>query len=180
VLVVLVVVVVPIVLSVVLYSEVTGPSSPGSTPIGSAFAAGNPVASSCTSAMVSGNVCATVGDFVYTLSVEQSSIELDDVQFEVHTPTGAIFTNTGVGEFALVTFSGAVGAFSTVSSGTGLGMSGTWTVYSDGLESTSPLTNVFTIVIDMGQVAPTTGMGLTFVAIGVGAYSGTTAPFALP
>jgi hypothetical protein len=53
-----------------------------------------------------------------------------------------------------------------------------WT-YTAPTGSSSSLTNLYTIVIDMGTVNPT-GTGLTFVAIGTGSYTGTTTPISLP
>jgi hypothetical protein len=43
----------------------------------------------------------------------------------------------------------------------------------------TPMTSIYTIVIDMGTTNPT-GTGLSFVAIGTGSYSGTSSPLALP
>jgi hypothetical protein len=62
----------------------------------------------------------------------------------------------------------------------GLAMTTTWTHIGFGYTADSPLTSGFTIVVDTGQAAPTTGMGLSFVGIGTVEYSGITAALSLP
>jgi hypothetical protein len=47
------------------------------------------------------------------------------------------------------------------------------------MDRSSPLSTVFTIVIDMGSTSPA-GQGYTFVANAVGSFQGSTAPLALP
>lgn len=71
--------------------------------------------------------------------------------------------------------SGVVVAKSTVFAG-GLAMPTGFSVFPSppGLSTSTPLTSLFTIVVDMGQTASTTGTGLSFVTIGIGSYSGTT------
>jgi hypothetical protein len=169
-------------LSALLYFEVSGLSThPGLTPIGTAFSAGSPVPGNCSSSMVLAMACARAGDFDYTLSVYQSTLTLASVEFEVCTPTGTVFANLGQGEFSLVTISGVVVAYTPVPVLAGLAMATTWTNYGGAYSPSSVLSAAsFTIVIDFGQTAPTTGLNLTFVAVGVGSYSGTTVPLLLP
>jgi hypothetical protein len=180
--VVVVVIVVPTVLAALFLVDITSnvETGPGSVPLGSAFAAGNPVGGTCSSNATPAVACANSTDFAYTLTIEQSAVDLGSVLFEVTTPTGAIYSNVGPAEFSLVGFPGILVAESTLPAGSGLAMSGTWSEYGVDYSASSPMLNTFTIVIDMGQSAPTTGLGLTFVAIGIGGYSGTTAPLTLP
>jgi hypothetical protein len=167
--------------SAILYFEVSHlTTGPGSTPIGTAFATAYPTAETCTASMASNDACVTPGDYVYSLSVVQSVVELDDVIFVVDTPTGAVFVNSNVSGFALVTPSGTACAYSEIPAGAGLAMPGTWSDYVNGCSPLTPLTDSLTIVIDMGQSSSTVGMGLTFVAEGSGSYSGTTPPLGLP
>jgi ribosomal protein L37E len=180
--VVVLLVVVPVALAAFLFFDVTHAIGPGpiATPIGTAFAAGDPTSESCTTAMVSDGACVTEGDFVYSLSVEQSTVAVDNVIFLVDTATGATFHNTATAWFAVVPPTGYACAYAQIASGAGLATSGTWTGYGSGCFASSPLLNTMKIVIDLGQTAPTTGSGLNFVVAGENGYDGTTAPLVLP
>jgi len=175
-----------VVLAAVLYVLISGLThGPGSTPIGSAFTAGNPTAGTCgtgsaqaiTTTAISGGC--KVGDFIYTLTVESSTVTFGSVIFEVKTSSGAIYTaGSATSSFAVLTISQNVAAITVT--GATMAMTGTWASY--GLTSTAPtyttstpLTNLFTIVVDMGSATSTTGQGLSLVALGTGSYSGTTA-----
>jgi len=176
-----------VVLAAVLYVLISGLTSGGvgSKPIGSAFNAGNPVlsqsgtgaASSCVAGTTTLAGAVKTGDYTYTLTVESSSITLGAAQFEVKTSTGAIAAYAG--GFYVVNIGGGVVACST---GAALAMSGTFSTFpTAGASSTStPLTSVYTIVIDMGAAPNPAGQGYTFIAIGSGSYSGTTTPVTLP
>jgi archaeal type IV pilus assembly protein PilA len=177
-----------VVLAAVLYVLISGLThGPGSTPIGSAFTAGNPVASSCTSAQVTANICKATTHYIYTLTVETSTISFTSALFEVKSSTGAIVTATGGGGFAIVNISGTAVAYLTTGSLTSLAMGSVFSNFAAGATacngaactSSSPLTSIYTIVIDMGTASPS-GLGYSFVAIGTGSYSGTTSPLALP
>jgi hypothetical protein len=159
----------------VLYFEVSqlGPG-PATTPLGAAFAAGNPFSETCSPTMVSSDACVTSGDYAYSLTVEHSVVELDDVSFAVHEPTGALFANTNQAEFALVAASGATCAFTEIPAGAVLSMDGAWSNYANGCSPSAPLTTSMTIIVDMGQSGSTAGMGLLLEAVGLGGYSGTT------
>jgi archaeal type IV pilus assembly protein PilA len=183
-----------VVLAAVLYVLISGLThGPGSTPIGSAFTAGNPVASQCSAGSTyAANGC-LAGNYIYTLTIESSTVSFGSVLFEVKTSSGAVATTgTKAGGFSVMTIGGAVAAQSTaVAAGGGLAMGSTFATYSatGGLcggsattfcSTSSSLTNLYTIVIDMGSTTPTTGLGYTFTALGTGSYSGTTSALSLP
>ena len=181
-----------VVLAAVLYVLISGLThGPGSTPIGSAFTAGNPVASQCPAGdTFAANGC-LAGNYIYTLTIESSTVSFGSVLFEVKTSAGAIaLTGTKAGGFSVLTIGGVVAAQSTnVAAASGLAMTATFPTYSaaagtcggTGLCSTSSsLTNLYTIVIDMGSVTSTTGLGYSFVVLGTGSYSGTTNALSLP
>jgi flagellin-like protein len=176
-----------VVLAAVLYVLISGLThGPGNTPIGSAFSMGAATSSSCgttTTWTVANHGCigsAGGGDFIYTLTVETSTVTLGSVLFEVKTAAGGAFVNTGAGGFAIVPLAGGTPAcYSAIAAGAGMVMSGTCTV-TGSYTSATPLTNVFNIVVDLGQAGSTTGQGLSIIAIGTGSYSGNTAPSSLP
>jgi archaeal type IV pilus assembly protein PilA len=172
-----------VVLAAVLYVLISGLThGPGSTPIGSAFTAGNPTSSTCaTGSTMVANGC-LAGHFIYTLTVESSTVTMGSVVLEVKTPTGAVFVSTGVGGFSVMTISATVCAQYAQPAAGGLAMTAAFGTYpaAQGCSSSTPLTNLYTIVIDMGAAGPYTGQGLTFVALGTGSYSGTTSPLSLP
>ncbi len=179
-----------VVLAAVLYLLVVGlVQTPGKSPIGSAFAAGHPVASLCGagSSQVLGSTAVTggcrPGDYVYILTVENSRVALANVLFRVQNPGGSVFDNAGTnGSFALLDATNHVAAV--LVTGASLAMAQTWSGY--GLTTTaptyqqaSPLATTMVIVIDIGPTS-TAGEELEFVAFGTGAYSGSTVPLLLP
>jgi archaeal type IV pilus assembly protein PilA len=181
-----------VVLAAVLYVLISGLThGPGSTPIGSAFTAGNPVASQCAAGSTyAANGC-LAGNYIYTLTIESSTVSFGSVLFEVKTSSGAIAaTATKAGGFSVLTIGGVVAAQATsIAAASGLAMGATWNIYSAAAgtcggtgtcSTSSSLTNLYTIVIDMGSVTATTGLGYTFVVLGTGSYSGTTNALALP
>jgi len=180
-----------VVLAAILYVLVSGlVHGPGSTPIGSAFAAGHPATSTCAAgsaqtlgaAPISGGCKA--GDFIYTLTVESSRVTLGSVLFVIKTTSGAAYSGgSASSSFALIDITNHVAALSVT--GATMAMTSTWQAY--GLTTTAPsygpssaLTNLHTIVIDMGSASPTTGQGLKLVALGTGSFSGATGPLDLP
>ncbi len=179
-----------VVLAAVLYVLISGLTSGGvgSKPIGGAFSAGSPILSTCAAGSVQTTVTAStggcfVGDYIYTLTVESSTIAFGSALFEVKTASGSIYTPAGSANdgFALLNINQKVVAETTTAGA--MAMSNTWTNYQPATNlycngaacsvSTS-LTGIYTIVIDVGTTAPS-GTGLSFVAIGTGGYSGTTA-----
>jgi flagellin-like protein len=187
-----------VVLAAVLYVLISGLThGPGSTPIGSAFTAGNPTTSTCgtgltyAAASASGKGGCLAGDYIYTLTVESSTVSMSSVLFEVKTSSGAILALTaGTGGFSVMNIQGQVVAQGPLgTAAAALAMSTTLgfptftgsTTACNGAACTAStsLTSVYTIVIDMGTASPT-GLGYSFVAVGTGSYSGTTNALSLP
>ena len=156
----------------------------GLTPIGSAFSAANPITSTCpTGDTYAANGCAA-GDYTYTLTVEVSTVSFSSVLFEVRTAAGRVLNVTPAGGFSVMSIAGAVAAQSTAA--TEMLMLAPFSIYGAGTTCngaacgpTTPLTSLYTILIDMGTASPV-GLGYSFIVIGHGSYSGTTAPVALP
>lgn len=180
-----------VVLAAVLYVLISGLThGPGATPIGTAFSVGNPVQSVCTTGYTFTTNGCLAGNYIYTVTIETSTVTFGSVWFEVKTSTGSILpTGTKAGGFSVMTVGGAVAAQSAnIAAATALAMTATFPTYNTGTTvcnsatctSSSPLTNIYTIIIDLGTTSPTSGLGYTFVAIGVGSYSGTTSPLTLP
>ncbi len=157
-------------------------SSASKTPIGTAFALGNPVSSTCSTTEVTDEVCATAGDQIFILTIEQSAIALGDVLFEVKTSSGSTFTTSLAGSFTILDIAGQSDAYFAVPAGAGLNMTGAWTHYSNNASASTPITTTMTLVIDMGILGANwmPGQGDTVVAFGTGPYTGTTSPQTLP
>jgi flagellin-like protein len=166
-----------VVLAAVLYVLISGlTKGPGATPIGSAFGMGSPVGGTCTAAGVTAKTCAVAGDEIFTLTIEQSTINLGNVLLEVKTPSGSAFTNTLAGSFAIVSITGAEVAFYSVSAGAGMAMTGAWTNYAGTNSASTPIATTMTVVVDTGIVATSwaTGQGNYVVGLGVGSFAGST------
>jgi len=180
-----------VVLAAVLYVLIAGlTGGPTSTPIGGAFTASHPGSGFCAAgnaqtlgaAPITGGCVA--GDFIYTLAIESSRIAFGNVLFKVMTTAGSPFTGGGAtASFAVLDLATHVVAISVT--GPTIAMSSKWLGYgptstAPTYTDTTPLTNQYLIVIDAGSATPLTGKGLEFVAIGVGSFSGATAPLQLP
>jgi hypothetical protein len=152
-----------------------GPPPPA--PIGTVFAVGFPQEFTCISAFVANNTCVTAGDALYQIHIEASSITFAEVLFQVRNSNGTIFGNTGIGSFALVTAAGEAAAYSDLPAHGGLTMSTTWARYAPGYSGASLLTSTLTILVDLGETTP--GTGLSLVAVGVNGCTGTTTPLPL-
>ena len=175
-----------VVLAAVLYVLISGLTGGGvgSKPIGTAFNAGNPVSSVCPAGKAYATFGCLAGDYIYTLTVESSTITLSNALFEVKTSSGGILAAASVGGFTIESISGAIAAQSTAS--TTMAMTAAFSTFgaspicNGGACSTStPLTTIYTIVIDMGTGNPS-GLGYSFVAIGIAGFTGTTTPQSLP
>ncbi len=186
-----------VVLAAVLYVLISGLThGTGSAPIGSAFAAGNAVGSNTVgSASSAPTACPTTstatlgpllksGEWTYTLSVESSSVNFGQLGMEVKTSGGAIATaSTSAAGFYVLNTAGVV-----VACGIGGLAQTSWsyptaTLTTGAVTSSTPLTTLYTIVIDTGSSAPANpwaGQGYSFIGVGVGSYSGTTSPVPLP
>jgi archaeal type IV pilus assembly protein PilA len=173
-----------VVLAAVLYVLISGLThGPGSTPIGSAFAAGNPKSGTCVGGgTIAANGCVG-GDFFETLTIEQSSVTFANVLFEVIvTSTGNAWTCPATGtacDFTVTSTTGASVATVNIAVNTGMVMPSTGFSTYTGVTSGSSLSSgIYDIELDLGTKG-TTGLGLSFVAIGTGGYSGTTSAVAL-
>ena len=150
-----------------------------STPIGSAFAVGSPIFSTCAAGSTfAANGC-TAGDFTYSLTIEASAVTFADVLFEVRTDVGSVYTISSPGGFSVVGITGTVEASYAVGGSSQLVMMTGFTYFGSGVSPSTPLTSLDTILIDMGTVNPV-GTGLSFTVLGTGSFSGTTEPLALP
>ena len=180
-----------VVLAAVLYVLVVGIShGPGSTPIGSAFLASHPATGTCIggseqtlgAAAITGGC--NPGDFIYTLTVESSSVHFGDVLLELKTSSGKVYAGgSASASFALLDPGSHVASISLT--GVPIAMVSTWqgyglTIAAPTYTVSTPLTDLFTIVIDTGSASATTGQGLTFIVLGTGSFSGTTTPVSLP
>ena len=172
-----------VVLDAVLYVLISGlTKGPGSTPIGTAFAAGNPVAGTCLAAQVTNHQCAVAGNEIFTVTIEQSTVTMSSILLEVKNPGGSAFANTLAGGFAIMPITGAIpNAYYSVAAGAGLAMTSQFT-YTGTFSGSSPITTTMTITVDTGIAAAnwTPGAGNYLVGLGVGSYSGTSQPTTLP
>lgn len=183
-----------VVLAAVLYVLISGLSSGGvgSRGIGTAFTAGNPILSNPTTGpTLAANGClggaSGTGHYCYTVAVDTSTVNFNQALFEVKTSSGSVYTAVAIGGFSVLNIGGVVVAQSTVTAGSGLAMSSVLTITaagtSAGITGSTTLSNLYTIVIDLGLVTggtSPTGTGLSFVALGTGGLSGATAPLSLP
>jgi flagellin-like protein len=192
---VILLVAITVVLAAILYVLIAGLThGPGSTPIGSAFEAAHPISSdslgngggadSCAAATPTSIASAIVpGHWTYTMTVESSTVTFGSVLFQVKTGGGTVADPAGAGGFFVVNLNGSVVACDLpvpANGGLSMGANSQFTfIAASGLTPVSPLSNLYTIVIDMGTTSPV-GVGYTFDAIGQGSYSGTTTPLSLP
>ena len=182
-----------VVLAAVLYVLISGLThGPGSTPIGTAFAAGNPTtaspgaigtgtASTCAAGTTSLAAALNKNDYGYTLTVESSTVTMGSVLLQVKTSTGQ-FLSTQVAFFVTNIAGNVVACAGTTAAPAGGSMSSSLQFTfptAGGVSSSSPLTTVYTIFVDMGTTNPT-GQGYTFDVAGQGSYSGTTGAINLP
>jgi hypothetical protein len=155
---------------------------PGSTPIGTAFVAGHASPpSQCTATGAPTVGCIAGSDFVYTLTIEQSTVKFDNVLFEVKTPSGPIYRSTSVGGFNILNLAGQTTAAFNLSAPGAVAVPGdiSWTYFSGtGVSSTTPLTSSYSIVIDVGS-SSLAGQGYQFVVAGTNGYSGSSLPITL-
>lgn len=181
-----------VVLAAVLYVLISGLTGGGvgSKPIGSAFTVG-PNPSNSASKCPVGDTFATngclAGDYVYSLTIESSSVNFGQVLFTVKTSTGAPVVGTAGSGFTILNTAGVVAA--QVSTGAAaLSMTG-WTAGSYGAagvcvpttvacSGATSLTNLYSIVIDMGTASPA-GLGDTFTVLGTAGFTGTTGQLVL-
>jgi flagellin-like protein len=180
-----------VVLAAVLYVLVTNlTGGPSSSPIGSGFAAGNPVlqgdagsgaSTTCSAATTTLAGALGAGHWMYRLDVESSTVAFGHILLQVRSANGA-FDAANVG-FFVVDGNGLVlacaGSSGTPTQGS---MSSTLSfVYpaDAGATSATAVSSAYQLVLDMGSTSPAS-QGFTFDVVGQGPYSGTTAPVTLP
>jgi hypothetical protein len=180
-----------VVLAAVLYVLVAGLThGPGATPIGSAFAAGNPhpsnavgTAGSSTCATTTTTAAAAIksGDWTYTLDIESSTANLGGILLQVRAATGG-FDASHIA-FYITGTAGAVVACAGTSASPASGSMSSSLPFTyptaGGATSSLRLTSAYQIVLEMGASSPT-GQGFTFDAAGQGSFTGVTASVALP
>jgi len=122
-------------------------------PIGSAFAVGNPVAGVCASGATFATAGCLAGDFTYNITIEGSTVTFGSVLFQIETPSGAVDIEHG-GEpgFSIDRNTGVLAA-QYATTGGAMNMTGGWT-YFGGVNSSTPLTALYSILVDVGTVDP--------------------------
>ncbi|MFI5413766.1 MAG: hypothetical protein ACHQ0I_04195, partial [Candidatus Lutacidiplasmatales archaeon] len=155
------------------------PGPRNSTPIGSAFAAGNPVLSVCpTGSTFALNGC-LAGDYTYTLTIEASTVTFGSVLFEVLNAAAGVYAPGGPGGFSVMSITASVAAQASVAGHASMSMTSPFSSFGSGTSDSTPLTSLYTILVDVGPISPA-GSGLTFVVHGTGQYTGATNPLSLP
>lgn len=148
------------------------------------FAFGNPVGPTLCPATDAATVgCLSVGDYVYTVTIESSSIEFGQVYFRVLNSSGVNYSASTDGGFNVLDESGqTVAAFNLTSGGT-LSMVGPsqWTFFTagTGVSSSTPFTSLYSVVVDMGKADPG-GKGCSLIAVLTGPEAGSTSELTLP
>ncbi|MGA8604529.1 MAG: hypothetical protein WB788_05645 [Thermoplasmata archaeon] len=146
-------------------------------PIGPEFVVGNPAAGVCPSAGTFATTGCLAGDFVYNLTIEASTFNFGNVLFHVTSRNGTVVVATG-GQpgFSILHTGGAVAADFPAPGGV-LAMTSGWS-YAPRTNSSTPLTSLYSILVDMGTSNPVE-RGYSFVEVGTGGAVGSST-LALP
>jgi len=123
------------------------------------------------------NGCAA-GEYVYTLTIESSVIQLDEILFHVSTGSGGNYIATGTSGFSILNLLGVVLAQFSGPSGL-MSMTPSWSTYSAGASPSTPLLTTDSLLIDMGTANPH-NQGYLVYADGTGSYTGITSGLTLP
>lgn len=152
-------------------SDATGPRGVGPLTIG------NPTLAVCpTSGTGIGGDC-EARDYVYTVTIESSTITFGAAYFRIDSSNGAVYaTFSGEPGYSLLNAGGLPVAHWYSPNGS-MGIYPGWT-YTPGVSAATSLTNLFSVRIDMGSADPA-GHGVTFEGLRAGAR-GSTSPLALP
>jgi hypothetical protein len=176
-----------VILAAVLYILIAGLShGPSSVSLGSEFHPGSVLAGSapgtnsgtgtCAASSTTAALAIAPGEWVYTWSIESSAVTFGSVGFEVFSSGGAVLGGGAGGGFYILNSGNTVVACGLVSAAAGFAvMSGFTYTTAGGLSPSSPLTSLYTIVIDTGSSAavnPWSGQGNYFLTVGLGSYSG--------
>jgi hypothetical protein len=139
-------------------------------------------AAKCTAVAAPVAACQAANDYYYAVPIVGSSVTFGSVLLQVLTSTGATYSATTHGAFAISTTAapGTADATWVAASPYSMAMTSSnfWT-FAGGFTTKSPLTSSYEFSIDMGTVNPA-GDGYTFVANGFGSYYGSTLPVAIP
>lgn len=148
------------------------------------FAVGNPVGPDlCSGPSVLAVGCISPNDYIYTISIEASSVQFGQVLFNVTNSSGFTISVHPSGGFTIVNASGRAFAAFDLEAGGPLKVpteSG-WTYFTTatGISAHSLLGSEYSIVVDMGTLDPV-GQGDNFVATATVSGVGVIASLALP
>jgi hypothetical protein len=155
-----------------------GNGCPGALAIGDRFQPGHPTLGECPAGdTFVEDGCQGPTHSYYRVAIVISTVPLGDVWFAVQAPSGANDIAPGGLGFTILSPGGALLAQYPVVGGV-MSMTSGWT-YPPGPSNLTVLGTSDSLYIDMGTENPS-GLNLSLVALGVGSYSGTTAPEALP
>jgi hypothetical protein len=152
-------------------------TSPPSIPIAVDFDASNPQLDQCPTGSSYSTAGCHSGDYVYELLIRTSEVSFDSVLFRVINSSGSTVSLSSFGAFAIVNETGS--GLSWTNPGRDLVMNESWNSYAAGVSGSTPLTNHYSILVDMGVVDPS-GSHFEFVAYGVAPFVGSTYPITLP
>jgi len=140
-------------------------------PPGPTFVVGNPLSSSCPSGGTFAATGCSTGEFVYDLTIETSTVTFGDVLFHIETPNGTVYVATGgPSGFSVLNLREAIVAQYSAPGGE-MSMNAGWT-YATEVNATTPLTSLYTVLVDMGTTNPE-GQGYSFVSEISGSIPGT-------
>jgi hypothetical protein len=132
------------------------------------FIVGNPLGPElCSGSSVLPVGCVSSNDYVYTISIEASSVEFGQVLFNVTNLSGSTISVHPTGGFTIVNATGQRVALFDLETGGPLKVptESSWTYYTSatGISAHSLLDSGYSIMVDMGSQAPA-GQGDSFVA----------------
>jgi len=127
--------------------------------------------------------CVSSNDYIYTISIEASSVDFGQVLFDVTNSSGSTIIAHPTGGFTIVNASGRAVAVFDLEAGGPLDVptESNWTYFTaaTGVSAQSLLGTEYSIVVDMGSLDPA-GRGDSFVATGPMSGAGFVASLALP
>jgi hypothetical protein len=142
------------------------------------FAVGNVHGASCPSEGSFASTGCALGQRAYNITIEGSTIKFGQILFHVETPNGTTYDALGGDTgFSVLNASGTIVA-QFLAPGGSLAMTSGWT-YTKGTSGSTFLGNTYSILVDLGTTY-TVGEGLSFIAIGTGAFGGSTSGLTLP
>ncbi|HKN06562.1 MAG TPA: archaellin/type IV pilin N-terminal domain-containing protein, partial [Thermoplasmata archaeon] len=101
-----------VVLAAVLYVLISGLTGGGvgSKPIGTAFTVGPNPSTGATKCTAATGGCVAINDYIYTLTIESSSVNFGNVLFEVKNSVGSPLTVAATGQFTVLTTGAVIAA----------------------------------------------------------------------